>query len=195
PETERAQLLVEGGVAVLVVSRNGVRGVLCVYADLMSAARAQPDLHEGRRPAEELDRPELAHRGLSRGRRTHRALTADPRIGAQRNIDALGSELPLASDEREVALLDPAFTHERVETAQRGRVACDEQAPARVAMEAMDQLETLVRTERPQRLDHAEAQPAAAVDRNPGGLVEPQQPCILVDDRLRNARAELRRGL
>src|SRR4029077_19091082 len=131
PETERAQLLVEGGVAVLVVSRNRVRGVLCVYADLMSAARAQPDLHEGRRPAEELDRPELAHRGLSRGRRTHRALTADPRIGAQRNIDALGSELPLASDEREVALLDPALTHERVETAQCGRVACDEQAPAR----------------------------------------------------------------
>src|SRR5207253_1966956 len=79
-------------------------GVLRVYADLMSAAPAQRDLRQRRRPAEELHRTELADRGFAGSGRAHGALAADPRIGAQRNVDALGTEFPLAAHEGEVAL-------------------------------------------------------------------------------------------
>src|SRR5437764_14519466 len=82
-----------------------------------------------------------------------------------------------------------------MEGAERPRVSCDEQAAARVAVEAVDQLEALVGAQPPERLDHAEAQPAAAVHREARGLVEYEEPVILVDDRLRQGCAQLRRWL
>src|SRR2546430_9355708 len=59
----------------------------------------------------------------------------------------------------------------------------------------MHQLEGVVRAQGPQRLDDTEAQPTAAVDRDPGGLVEHQELLVLVDDRLADAFAQLRRRL
>src|SRR2546430_3184661 len=59
----------------------------------------------------------------------------------------------------------------------------------------MHQLEGVVRAQGPQRLDDTEAQPTAAVDRDPGGLVEHQELLFLVDDRLADAFAQLRRRL
>src|SRR2546429_6577228 len=59
----------------------------------------------------------------------------------------------------------------------------------------MHQLEGVVRAQGPQRLDDTEAQPTAAVDRDPGGLVEHQELLVLVDDRLADAFALLRRRL
>src|SRR5207253_10013900 len=59
----------------------------------------------------------------------------------------------------------------------------------------MHQLEGVVRAQGPQRLDDTEAQPTAAVDRDPGGLVEHQELLVLVDDRLADAFAQWRRRL
>src|SRR2546430_16172573 len=81
-------------------------GVVRVYADLMSAARAQRDFHQRRRPAEGLHRTELADRGFAGSGRAHGALASDPRIGAQRNVDAPGNERPLAAHQRAGALVE-----------------------------------------------------------------------------------------
>src|SRR5256886_17121087 len=105
-------------------------GVLRVYADLMSAARAQRDFHQRRRPAEELHRTELADRGFAGSGRAHGPLASDPRIGAQRNGDALGTEFPLAPPEGEAALLETAPPEQRGQAAQCGRRARDAQRPA-----------------------------------------------------------------
>src|SRR5580704_15353887 len=48
PEAERAQLLVEGRIAVLVIPRNGMSGVRGMYPGLVGATGAQRHLHEGR---------------------------------------------------------------------------------------------------------------------------------------------------
>src|SRR5256886_6461190 len=67
-------------------------GVLRVYADLMSAARAQRDFHQRRRPAEELHRTKLADRGFAGSGRTHGPLASDPRIGGgERTVRAAAS--------------------------------------------------------------------------------------------------------
>src|SRR6266403_1209100 len=145
-----------------------------------------------RRPAEELHRTELADRGFAGRARAHGTLASDPRIGAQWNVDALGTEFPLAPDEGEVALLETVRAQERVQAAQRARVARDQQAPAGIAVEAMHEFEGIVRVQGAQCLDDPETHPAAAVDRDTGRLVEHQELLVLVDDGLAEALAQPR---
>ncbi len=61
-------------------------------------------------------------------------------------------------------------------------VACNEQTAAGVAIQPMDQFERLARPRRAQRLDHSEAHPAAAMDRDPRGLVDHQHMLVLKYD-------------
>jgi hypothetical protein len=70
-----------------------------------------------------------------------------------------------------------------MQRAQRARLARHQETAARVAVEAMHELQGLLGAQRPQYLDDAKAEPAAAVDRNPGGLVDDEEPFVLDDDR------------
>jgi hypothetical protein len=82
-----------------------------------------------------------------------------------------------------IALLHLVLAHQRMQRAQRRRLACNQQQPARIAIEAMHEFQALlIRARSAQRLDDAEAHAAATMDGNPGGLVDHQQLRVLVDD-------------
>ena len=58
----------------------------------------------------------------------------------------------------------------------------------------MYQLEGLIGPQRPQCLDHAKADPAAAMHGDPGGLVDDQQPVVFINDGLADSLGEARGG-
>ena len=130
---------------------------------------------------------------LPSGAHSHRALTAGARVGQQRHVDELAAELPASDDEHQVTLVHQAFAQQFVQRAQGRRSACHEQDAARVAIETMRELEGLLWSRRAQRLDDAETEPAAAVHREPGRLVEREHALVLMDDGRTDARDEFRR--
>ena len=85
----------------------------------------------------------------------------------------------MALDQREVALLELPFAQQLVQRAQRAALAGDEQAAAGVPIQPVHELQGLIGTQRAQRLDHAVAQAAAAVNRDARGLVEHDEPLVL----------------
>ncbi len=120
--------------------------------------------------------------------RLHRALAPDANVGAQRHIDALLAELPLAFDQREIALLDPPFAQQRVQRAQRRGLARHQQQAAGVAIQPVHQFEIFLRTRGAQGLDDTEAHATAAVHGDTRRLVDHQQLRILVHDGVAHAR-------
>ena len=92
----RLHLLVEFGLAVLVVARERIAGVARVHADLVGAAGLERDLAPVTAPlAEDLHRLEdRSTASLPDCVHLHRALAADADVGAQRRVDALRAELP-----------------------------------------------------------------------------------------------------
>ena len=70
-----------------------------------------------------------------------------------------------------------------MQRAQRTSLPRDEQATARVAVEAVHELERLLRPQRAQRLDHSETQTATAVHGNAGGFVDYEQSFVFDNDR------------
>jgi hypothetical protein len=71
-----------------------------------------------------------------------------------------------------------------VELDQGAPFLAEDEQPRRIAIQAMGELEEpRLRPGGAQRLDHAEADPAAAVDRHARGLVDHQDLGVLVNDR------------
>ena len=81
-----------------------------------------------------------------------------------------------ALDDRHVDLLHLAFAQHAVQFDQGAALLRDDQQAGGVAVEPMRQFQQLgLRARRAQRFDDAEADAAAAVDRDAGGLVDHQQ--------------------
>jgi hypothetical protein len=119
-----------------------------MHTDLVGAAGRDIHLHQSRDLAEELHRLEHAHRILAGGGDAHVPLSLAALIRRERCIDAFRAELPVARYERQVCLVHAALAYQRVQRDQRGPIARHAQTPARVAVEAMHELETLARTRR-----------------------------------------------
>src|SRR5450755_3124619 len=98
--------------------------------------------------------------------------------------------LPVALDESEIALLKLSLAQQCMHCAQSTRLARNDETTARVAVEPMHELQGVLRPQRTQDLDDAEAQATAAVNRDSRGLVDHEQALILDDNRLAQALEE-----
>ena len=116
-----------------------------MHADLVRAAGAQLHLEQRRKPAEELHDTEVADRRLAACVDFHRTLATDAQVRAQRRIDTLCAEFPLAADEHEIAFVEGVLAQQRMQRAQRRTLARHQQAATGVAVEAMHQLQRLFR--------------------------------------------------
>ncbi len=154
-----------------------------MHTNLVRAPRLNHDLDQGRFLAEELHRTEFAHRRLAGLMRLHGALAAHANIGPQRDVDPFLPQIPLALKQREIPLLEsPTLAQQRMQGSQRRRIPGDEQTTAGVAIEPMGQFQALSRSQGAERLDHAKADAAAAVNRDTRGLVDHDQMRVLVHD-------------
>src|SRR5688500_3981787 len=120
------------------------------------------------------------------------ALAEHPFVGGKLELDALVAELPVAADQREIALLDSPFAQLRVQIAKRRATLRDQETSARLAVQAMHEIEfTKLGACRPQRLDHAMRESAAAVHGEARRLVDRNQVRVLVDDRVCHRELQL----
>jgi hypothetical protein len=193
-ESQRTHRFVEVRVAVLFIPCHGVAGVRGVHADLVRATGLEHHLEQGGDAAEELHGAKAAHRRLATLGDLHRAFATDARIGAQRHVDALVAQVPGALHQGEVALLEAVLAQQRMQAAQRAATLGDEQTAAGIAVQAVDQFQRFLRPQGPQRLDHPEAHPAAAMHGHPCGLVDHQQAVVFVNDGFGDALAQGVRG-
>jgi hypothetical protein len=104
---------------------------------------------------------------------------------------------PATGNEREVTLFHLATAQLGVQIAQHRSALCDQEASAGLAIEPVDQLELLeLWMYGPQRFDHAEADTAATVHGDSGGLVDDDEVPVLEDHGAGDEFAErLRRRL
>jgi hypothetical protein len=197
PEPESLEACIELAIAVTVVSCHRVSRVRRLNPDLVSASRADEYLDERGPGAEALDQAKLARRELSR------VADLDARFSLtmsrhEWNLDSCRSFGPSAFEQREIPFLDTSFAQERMEAPQRAAALRDEQASRGRAIETVRELHTLdLGTQAAQRVYTTERHTAAAVNREPCGLVEHEHPRILVNNALleplESARLELRR--
>ena len=181
-------------VAVLVVAGDGVPSERGVHADLVGAAGAEVDRqHRGTR-AEEVDRRERRRRLLAARLDAHDALARRAGLGVERRVDRLLAEVPGALHERQVLLLDLSVAQQLVHHPKCRPVARDDEQAARVAVEAVGELEFLGRPRGPERLDQSVAEAATAVHREAGWLGDDQEVVVLVDDRRLDRLDEAGRG-
>ena len=175
-----------------------------VNPDLVGAPGLEVGLHQGHRTEpgmpqapQRLDPragelPAVAHH--------HPTLALGGQVLVQRKAQPLGRAGPVAEDQRQVALADPPLAHRLVHRGERRTSASDQQHPRGLPIDPVDELEhPLVRPGRSHLLDHPEAHAAAAVDGDPGGLVDRQQQVVLPEQRevlrrRRRGRAQGRRA-
>ncbi len=161
-----------------------------VHADLVSPPRLQCDLEE-RVLGKELHELEAGHGvprlvGVERAQRTLAAVPAD------RRIDASGSRLRTAADEREIPALHLAPSNRLLEAGVRVLGARDDEQAGRVTVETVDDPGTLgvgtasgaerqeLRQER--RAPHSRR----GVHGEPGRLVQHEEMLVLVSQRNRD---------
>jgi hypothetical protein len=187
-----AHRLIEFSIAVFFVPRDRMADVRCVHADLVCTAGVNVRLDQRCDPAEELHRTKDAQRGFAAAlHHPHGALTADAMIDLERRLDTLLTELPAPLEERQISFLEAAFANQLMKRPERAPALCHQQTSAGVPVDAMHELELLLRPKCPQGLDHSEADAASAVDGDAGGLIEHEDPVVLTHDRSLDACEEI----
>src|SRR5260221_9991885 len=177
------QLPVERESPIFVIAQNRVPGVREVDADLVGPAGEEVYFEQ----AEVA--PLLHHLHSSQG--AHSAFVhADAPLAGVHYIFVQGlAELEgvLGRDafhDGGVDLLDLALAQLPVHLDQRAALLANDQQARGIPIQPVRQLEYLgLRPGRPQRLDHPEAQSAAAVDGDAGRLVDDEECRVLVDHR------------
>ncbi len=96
---------------------TGWPAVQRMHPNLVRAAGMDRNLHQGRATSKELHRLEIGERLLATRVRLNRALAAHAQIGAQRHIDPLAPEIPGASNQRQIALLQLTLAQQRMQRA------------------------------------------------------------------------------
>src|SRR5215831_4095224 len=177
-QTLLSQRFVPGEVAVFIVAGERKAKVRQMNADLMRASGAQLRLEQAHRRFG--SGPNLAP-VENRRRCTSVALDTYPTLAfsrdelVQRQLDLALLIAPPSVYQHEVALVDPPFAQRRVQRSQRRSPLCDQQHAGGFAIEPVHELqEGSIGTGCTQLLDHPEAHPAAAVDRDSRRLVDRQ---------------------
>jgi hypothetical protein len=176
------KLLVQGKIAVFLVTcnREAARGQ--VHADLVRAPGLELGFQQGKAfPL--AQQVEHGMRFLAAGLHHHAALAVRSRVFMQRQLDVLARIGPVAAHQGQVALVGTAFAHLLVQVGE-GRTFLGQQQQARgFAVEAVHQFQELgLRPRRAQLLDDAIRHARAAMHGNAGRLVDDEQVAVLVDD-------------
>ena len=182
------QHLVPREVAVLVVAGQRKAEVRQVHADLVRAAGVQLRFEQRQR--------RIGVRTTLRSRRNtvraaapvaldaHAPLAVAGHELVQRQLDRAHRVAPLAAHQHEIALVDPSFAQLRVQPDQRRALLGDQQDARRVAVEPVDQLQELAPPAAPRAAARSgRSDAAAAVDGEPGRLVQRDQRVVLEQDR------------
>ena len=169
-------------IAVALVPQDRVAGMREMHADLMRASGFRAALQEARNPIG-AGQPYARCGRLARIADDDVALATAAVTHFQRGADRLVAELPISRRQREVVLPDPTLAKAGVELAQRAAPLGEHQTTGGLAVEPVNEPEIAqIGPGAPQEFDDAEAQAAAAMDRQTAGLVDDEQPFVLVDD-------------
>ena len=115
---------------------------------------------------------------------THPPLPFGGHIFVQRDVNFPPSPLPAAFDDRNVILADLPVPQHAVQLHQGTALLAHHEQSRGVTVQAMRKFEELgLGALRAQGLDHPEADPAAAVHRHPGRLVDHDQGVVFENDR------------
>ncbi|SQC03335.1 Uncharacterised protein [Clostridium sporogenes] len=177
------QRLVQCEIAILGVAGDRQAEMREVHPDLMGPTRFEFrfDEHVVRPAVDEIEHrmrrePVLLH--------PYAALPFRGRILEQRRLHRAAPApvgLPFAVRAREVALVHPVLADLLVQADERRALLREHQDPGRLAVEPVHQFEEFrARTRLAHLLDHAERDAAAAVDRDPGRLVDDEHRVVLV---------------
>ncbi len=184
--------LVEVEIAVLVVAQDRKAQVRQVNADLVGATGLQFGLQQ-RVAAEALLHVEDrvgGHAGLRVDR--HASLAVAGQVLGQRRLHVLAIVLPVADDQRQIALVDLSLAQHLVQPHQRAPGLGEQQDAGGLAVEPVRQFEErLMWPRRAHLLDQTERHPAAAMRGQAGRLVDRDQVLVLVQDG-RHVRPRLR---
>ena len=186
PQPQRAQGLVDGLVAILLIPGDGRAQMGGMDADLVGAAGDQAGLDQFQNPAWPRIGPQAAEAGS--GRLPLGTVDADHPLPALEGVFAQGGihrqlgPRQWAGEEGQIALVDGLIADQPVQVAQGTGSFGQEQAAGGVAVEPVDQFQLHAGAKLTHGLDQPEAETAAAVDRQPGGLVDGQQALVLEKD-------------
>ena len=162
-------------IPIFVVAEQRMAGERRVNADLMRAPGRNIHLHQRREAAEELHRLEHAHRGLAgAATRTCRSPCWRPSVASGASIRLVPS-CQLPGHQTHIGLVHAATRGSARAAPSRGPVPRDPQTAAGVAVETVDEFESLARPRCAQGFDDAEAHAAAAVHGDAARLVDHQE--------------------
>ena len=183
PETRCPQPEVEVPVAVLPVPGDRMAERRAVDADLVGAARMRKDLRQGH-PGAHRDPREVGHRFAPCFGDPHHPFASGQTAAFERQVHPPAAGLPPRSPEqRHVPLVEGSPAQRFVEGAERAPALGDDEAAGGVPVEPVRELEIPgLRPGGPQQLDRPVRDPAPAVDREAGRLVQNEQPLVLVED-------------
>ena len=173
-----AQLGIEGGVAVAIVTGQRMAGVRGVHPDLVRAPRLQHRFHQRGRGVAGTDVEPGGRRSAGR-RHGGGALAATPSGGVQGHIDPLQRVRPVPPHEQHVALVPCAGPQARLQCGETGPVLGADQYAAGGLVQPMHEFQRCG-VHGAQRLDHPPVATGAGVHRHSGRLVQCQQVRILV---------------
>ena len=162
--------LVEFEVSVLVVAHKRMAGGQRMHANLVGAARFEFDVKVTDPPVA-LQKREDRVGGEALLRNAHAPLARRQEVALKRELDVLPIVHPVALDERQVVLLDPALFHEVVHAHERLAGLRDDQSAARFLVETMTEFERhFVGARRAQALDQPVTNARAPVGGKARGL-------------------------
>ena len=112
----------------------------------------------------------------------------------ERRVDLIISFRPGALHERQIPFVDLPFAQQLVQHSQGAAAFREQQAARRSPIEAMSQLEVFARgAQQAQGFDDAQTNAAAAMDGEPGRLVDDEEPRVLINDALAEPVEAIRR--
>ncbi len=179
---------VQAEVGVLRVAGDRMPDVREVDPDLVRPAGLYPAGHASELAEVEAGAGESAHPGQGRLAASrvdrHPALALGGEVPAQGNVDRARTQGQAPLDDREVVLAGGAFAQLRMQADQRLTALGEHQDARGVPVDTVDELqEALLGAGRPQHLDHARVDAAAAMDGDAGRLVDDEQGVVLVQYR------------
>lgn len=171
-------------VAVLAVAGNAMPGVQGVHTNLVGTPGNRFGLDHGGKVAEAAQHLEHGQSFLAFIVDLDHALAGTQIALEQWRTDLLDRRCPVAANQCHVALVDAIAAQLLVQVAQHAALLGDHQQAGGVTVETVNQFQLLgIGTQLTKGFDHPEIQPAAAVNRNAGGLVDHDQGFVFVDNR------------
>lgn len=171
-------------VAILAVTGNAMASMQRVHANLVGTTGNRLSFDHGGKITETAQHLEHRQGFFAFIVDFDHALAGTQIALEQRCANLLDRGCPVATDQCHVTLVDAIAAQLLVQVTQHAALLGDHQQSGGVTVETVNQLQLLgIGTQLTKGFDHAEVQPAAAMNRNAGGLIDHDQGFVFEDDR------------